>query len=134
MFWGMKLAGPKNKVAFMSEEAVRITNLSLELPEGNAVPSKQYVGFYIVSQGKEYLVAQLRGPKHLNVPIDLDIDPEDDIMFRIKGEGTIHLAGYTLDDEDDSDSEDESTHESSNQLKGLRLAPTTCGMPPPNFA
>ena len=139
MFWGMKLHGPKSRVAFMSEEAVRISNISLEPTEdsSSANGSKSYIGFYIVNKsGQEFLIAQLRNPDRLNVAMDLDIDPDDDIMLRVKGEGTIHLAGYILTDDEDSsisEEEDSTCHEAAKHLSGLRLASTQTGMPPPNF-
>lgn len=151
MFWGMKIHGPKSHVAFMSEEAIRICNISLEPTETGG--SKSYIKFYIVSKsGQEFLVAQLRNPDRLNAAIDLDIDPDDDIMLRVKGEGTVHLAGYILTDDEDSsvseeedpsvseeedssvsEEEDSTCHEAAKHLSGLRLASTQTGMTPPNF-
>ncbi|KAI1304651.1 hypothetical protein HDE_01767 [Halotydeus destructor] len=129
MFWGIKLTGPKNLLAYSNEDFIHVVNVALE-PPSFEYPIREPVQLYIVSKDKEFLVATL-DRDNMNASVDTVLDPEDSIYFRIKGNGIIHLTGYVDDAFDYDDSTDGSTvsseHEAAAHFQGLRLSNSGCG-------
>lgn len=129
MFWGMSLQGPKNKLAFMIETSIRLVNVALQPPTPEE-PKLTEARLYIVDKNDdEFLVCTLNDSK-LNARLDLFIDCENTVSFRIKGNGTIHMSGYYEYDDSDSDSGSESDSRSSSKtvdeivqrFQGMQLA------------
>jgi hypothetical protein len=58
--------------------------------------NNKWASVYVENQGTEYLLCNLNGEKNLQERIDLMFAESEEVTFFVKGEGTVHLTGYEM--------------------------------------
>jgi len=104
MFWGITISNSK-KYSQTVEESYHISQAALE-PVDNA-PKNKFVSLYVESEGKSFLLCTLEHGKLYQTPLDLSFIAGEKITLSLKGEGSVHLTGYVMPEDDMYDDMDE---------------------------
>ncbi|RWS18024.1 hypothetical protein B4U79_12832 [Dinothrombium tinctorium] len=111
MFWGVILETGK-RYSQKVESAYHLTMAALE-PD----PKKKgkSVSVMVEHEKSDYILCNLDYEKSLHQSLDLVFANGEDITFFLNGEGTVHLTGYILPDEEFDDEFDEESDELSDE-------------------
>jgi len=107
MFWGVILESGK-RYSQTVEQSYHLTMASLEPPADGKTPSK-YVSLMIEHEKAEYMLCTLEHERNLQVHLDHMFVEGEEVTYFLNGDGTVHLTGYVIGDDqfDDFDEEDE---------------------------
>merc|ERR1712241_917277 len=106
MFWGVVLK-PEKRYEQLVEEPFHVSKACIE-----PSTSKGITSVFIEVDDEEFIICNLTD-KILNENLDLNFNFGDKIVFRTSGNGTVHLTGYNIVEDDgpgfgDDSSDDES--------------------------
>jgi len=106
MFWGVVLK-PEKRYEQLVEEPFHISKACIE-----PSTSKGTTSVFIEVDDEEFIICNLTD-EILNENLDLNFNFGDKIVFRTSGNGTVHLTGYNIVEDDgpgfgDDSSDDES--------------------------
>lgn len=138
MFFGLEVKSNQNSAKpIVLNSQTRISQAVLE-PTKNG--KKEPVSVLVEHENKQFLVCVLDPNLAWQSPLDLMFEPDSEIKFFIKGQGTVHLTGYKITndledqdlfmsddssvdlDEQEEDEEDEGDEEDEEEEKAKQLA------------
>ncbi|KAI1292350.1 hypothetical protein HDE_07607 [Halotydeus destructor] len=102
VFWGLELnAGEKaSQVAIEEGIVLNLATASLATEDGQGSAR-----IFVKINGKAEFMLCALDSKNLSVSLRSSFDSEDKIAFLVKGTGVVHLTGYTMDEDEETDSE-----------------------------
>ena len=100
MFIGYEIKSNQNQAKGMTlENDIRLTHAVLDPQKKGG--KKEPVSLMVEYQGKQFIIAVLDPEKSWQEPLDLMFEADTEVKFFLRGNGSVHLTGYEVMDNDD---------------------------------
>lgn len=96
MFWGLLLKANKKYTQTISK-AIHLSQAALDINNSSDEP----VRVVLTSEKHNYILCTLRKNKTEQIALDLNFAEGEEISFTSEGNGSVHLTGYLMPDQDD---------------------------------